>query len=164
MSGNGICWAICKSGPRSRQTTMPAPHHSVFFTSRTPFLPPNQQCHSTEGNYLSVQYLWKSVEVTLLWLITLVRRVSTATSVVSMYPLWRVLYRLPHWLVLQKCNDNNHFMAMATIHWKSTCVSPQLFPWIPQLRTDEFGHSKVLQFLLATSSTQQIVQDGRLRS
>ena len=29
-SDSGISWAICKSAPRSRQTTMPAPHHSVF--------------------------------------------------------------------------------------------------------------------------------------
>jgi len=32
VSGSGISWAICKSAPRSRQTTMPAPHHSVFYT------------------------------------------------------------------------------------------------------------------------------------
>ena len=31
MSGSGISWAICKSAPRSRQTTTPAPHHSKFF-------------------------------------------------------------------------------------------------------------------------------------
>ena len=43
VSGSGISWAICKSAPRSRQTTTPAPHHSVF-TGRMPFLPPNQQC------------------------------------------------------------------------------------------------------------------------
>jgi len=29
MSGSGISWAICKSAPRSRQITAPAPHHSV---------------------------------------------------------------------------------------------------------------------------------------
>jgi len=39
---------ICKSAARSRQITMPAPHHSVF-TGRMPFLPPNQHCQSTEG-------------------------------------------------------------------------------------------------------------------
>ena len=39
---------MCKSAPRSRQITMPEPHHSVF-TSRMPFLPPNQQRQSTEG-------------------------------------------------------------------------------------------------------------------
>jgi len=48
VSGSGTRWAICKSAPRTRQTTMPAPHRSVF-TGRMPFLPPNQQCQSTEG-------------------------------------------------------------------------------------------------------------------
>ena len=49
VSGSGISWAICKSAPRHRQVTIPAPHHS-FFTGRMPFLPPNQHCQSTEGN------------------------------------------------------------------------------------------------------------------
>ena len=49
VGGSGISWAICKSAPRSRQITMRAPHHSVF-TGRIPFLPPNQQRQSTEGN------------------------------------------------------------------------------------------------------------------
>ena len=31
MSGSGISWDICKSAPCSRQITMPAPHHSVFY-------------------------------------------------------------------------------------------------------------------------------------
>jgi len=35
----------------SLQTTMPVPHHSVF-TGRMPFLPPNQQCQSTDGIFL----------------------------------------------------------------------------------------------------------------
>ena len=47
VSGSGISRAVCKSAPRSRQITMPAPHHSVF-TGRMPFLPPNQQRQSTE--------------------------------------------------------------------------------------------------------------------
>ena len=45
MSGSGISWAICKSAPRSRQTTTTL----MFFTGRMPFLPPNQQRQSTEG-------------------------------------------------------------------------------------------------------------------
>jgi len=49
VSGSGISWAICKSASRSRQITTPVPHHSKFFTGRMPFLPPNQQCQSTEG-------------------------------------------------------------------------------------------------------------------
>jgi len=31
VSGSGIRWAICKSAHRSRQITMPATHHSVFY-------------------------------------------------------------------------------------------------------------------------------------
>ena len=31
VSGSGISWVICKSAPRSRQITMPAPHRSVFY-------------------------------------------------------------------------------------------------------------------------------------
>ena len=52
MSGSGISWAICKSASRSRQITMPVPHHS-FFTDWMPFLPPNQQRQSTEGTFCS---------------------------------------------------------------------------------------------------------------
>jgi len=48
VSGSGISWAICKYATRFRQTTTPAPHHSVF-SDRMPFLPPNQQRQSTEG-------------------------------------------------------------------------------------------------------------------
>ena len=54
-SGSGISWAICKSAPHSRLQTdnyaTPAPHHSVFYRL-DPFLPPNQQHQSTEGNSL----------------------------------------------------------------------------------------------------------------
>jgi len=48
-SGSGISWATCKSAPRSRQMTTPAPNHSSFLAGRMPFLPPNQQRQSTEG-------------------------------------------------------------------------------------------------------------------
>ena len=33
---SGISWAICKSAPRSRQITTPAPHHSVFLQAGCP--------------------------------------------------------------------------------------------------------------------------------
>jgi len=60
VSISGISWAICKSASRSRQITIPAPHHSVFCTGRTPFLPPNQQRQSTEGTSSDRKYLRKS--------------------------------------------------------------------------------------------------------
>jgi len=49
VSGSGISWAICKSAPRSRQITMPAPYHSVF-AGWMPFLLPNHQRQSIEGS------------------------------------------------------------------------------------------------------------------
>ena len=49
VSGSGISWAVCKSAPRSRQTTTPAPHHSVFYRPDALSAAPNQQRRSTEG-------------------------------------------------------------------------------------------------------------------
>jgi len=48
VSGSGISWAICKYAPLSRQITMPAPRHSVFYRPGA-LLPPNQQHQCTEG-------------------------------------------------------------------------------------------------------------------
>ena len=40
VSGSGISWAIsCKTAPCTRQITMPAPHHSVFYRLDTCILP-----------------------------------------------------------------------------------------------------------------------------
>jgi len=47
-SGSGISWAISKSASRSRQITMPAPHHSVFYRPDA-LSATNQQRQSTEG-------------------------------------------------------------------------------------------------------------------
>ena len=62
MNGSGISWAICKSAPSPRQTTTPAPHHSVFLQAGCP------SCHQTNSvkalkaitdllSYYSVIYL-----------------------------------------------------------------------------------------------------------
>jgi len=49
VSGSGISWAVCKSAPRCRQITMPAPHHSVFLQAGCP------SCHPTNSVKWSVQ-------------------------------------------------------------------------------------------------------------
>ena len=54
VSGSGISWAICNSAPRSRQITMPAPHHSSFLQAGCP------SCRPTD----SVKAL-KAIEVRL---------------------------------------------------------------------------------------------------
>ena len=46
MSGNGISWAICKSAPRSRQITIPAPHYSVFLQAGCPSCCPTVSKHT----------------------------------------------------------------------------------------------------------------------
>ena len=52
VSSSGISWAMCKSAPRFRQITTPAPHHSVFYR---PDALPAAQRQSTEGNRFSIQ-------------------------------------------------------------------------------------------------------------
>jgi len=54
VNSSGISWAICKSAPRSRQTTTPAPHHSGFY--RPDALPATQPTAST--HWRQVLYHW----------------------------------------------------------------------------------------------------------
>jgi len=53
VSGNGISWAICKSAPRSRQITTPAPHHSVFY--RPDALPATQTTASKHWRQIALK-------------------------------------------------------------------------------------------------------------
>jgi len=43
VSGSGMSWAICKSAPRAKQITTPAPHHTVFLPAGCP------SCHPTNS-------------------------------------------------------------------------------------------------------------------
>jgi len=47
-------WAICKSAPRSRQITMPAPHHSVFY--RPDVLPAAQKFKAKSTHVHNASY------------------------------------------------------------------------------------------------------------
>ena len=53
VSGSGISWAICKSAPRSRQITTPAPHHSVFY--RLDALPASQPTASKHWRHRNIK-------------------------------------------------------------------------------------------------------------
>jgi len=51
VSGSSISWTICKSAPRSRQTTTPAPHHSVFYRpDALPAAQPTASKHWRQSN------------------------------------------------------------------------------------------------------------------
>jgi len=57
VSGSGIGWAICKSAPGSRQTTTPAPHHSVFYRpDALPAAQPTASKHSYKNVRLRVLF------------------------------------------------------------------------------------------------------------
>ena len=58
MSGSGISWAICKSAPRSRQITMPAPHHSVFLQAGCPACCPTNSVKALKAFYHSGSHYW----------------------------------------------------------------------------------------------------------
>ena len=72
VSGNGISWAICKSALRSRQITMPAPHHSVFLQAGCPFCRPTdsvkarKECNRPSirqwlrGGHIMISTEWRS--------------------------------------------------------------------------------------------------------
>ena len=63
VSGSGISWNICKSAPRSRQITMPAPHHSAFY--RPDALPAAQPTASKHWRHkMSKMY---AIKVEILW-------------------------------------------------------------------------------------------------
>ena len=50
VSGSGISWAICKSAPRSRQITTPAPHHSVLLQAGCPSCHPTNSIKALKAN------------------------------------------------------------------------------------------------------------------
>jgi len=50
VSGSGISWAICKSAPRPRQITTPAPNHSGFYMPDT--LPATQPTASKHWRHM----------------------------------------------------------------------------------------------------------------
>ena len=61
VSGSGIRWAICVC--ISLQTNNHASTPPLgFFAGRMPFLPPNQQCQSTEGNPFGIHMVNITIE------------------------------------------------------------------------------------------------------
>jgi len=64
VSGSGISWAMCKSAPRYRQITMPAPHHSVFYRpDALPAAEPTVSKHWRQKTMYFTIYLTQTVQV-----------------------------------------------------------------------------------------------------
>ena len=54
VSGSGISWAVCKSASRSRQITMPAPHHSSFLQAGCHSCHPTNSVKALKANLVMV--------------------------------------------------------------------------------------------------------------
>ena len=68
VSGSGISWAVCKSAPRSRQTTTPAPHYSVFLQAGCPSC-----CPTNSVKALKARIYWITIlhitSTTIFWVL-----------------------------------------------------------------------------------------------
>ena len=56
VSGSGISWAICKSAPRSRQITTPAPQHSLFLQAGCPSCRPTYSVKALKALKRKLKY------------------------------------------------------------------------------------------------------------
>ena len=61
VSGSGISRAVCKSAPRSRQITTPAPHYSVFLQAGCPSCRPTK--HEEQNKRLNTQSMLSNILV-----------------------------------------------------------------------------------------------------
>jgi len=59
----GISWAICKSAPRSRQITTPAPHRSVFLQSGRPSCRPTNSTKAPKATLTHPTLSCKEIRV-----------------------------------------------------------------------------------------------------
>ena len=64
VSVSSISWAICKSAPYSRQTTTPAPHHSVFYRpGALPVVQPTASKHWRQEHWRQVFSHYHSAQI-----------------------------------------------------------------------------------------------------
>ena len=82
VSGSGISWAVCKSTPRSRQITMPAPHYSFYRPDALPAAQPTASKHWRQNMVTTcLEMLWMS------WNFTAVREMSVKNLAMLNCPL-----------------------------------------------------------------------------
>jgi len=134
MSGIGISWAICKSASHSRQITTLVPHHTVFFTDRMPFLPPNQQHQSTEPVKENVPMVI-NLQTTCIWVDISVTNVSKSfTDKMAAKTGW-------HRYGMNLC----HCHPIYCLQWLNTVV------WMPGRASGLWKLSDILAWLSVSS-------------
>ena len=143
VSGSGISWAICKSAPRSRHITKPAPHHSVFYRPDT--LPAAQPTASKH---------WRRVnQYTYNWIITgsqfcVKKRTTQATAISSHED-----YVPPLNKTLQKREfDTTYDFHVDVVACGFLCIR-SLYPGTSQSRTAQLGRQSTHTYCPSDPST-----------
>ena len=99
VSGSGISWAICKSAPRSRQTTMPAPHHSVFLQARCPSCHPTNSVTALKAKPGQRAVKWVCVPSSVMCIMSKKMHKGDIIALISRFSEHTHLIRLCHWHV-----------------------------------------------------------------
>ena len=112
VSGSGISWAICKSALRSRQTTTPAPNHSVFLQAGCPSCRPTNSVKALKATnailwgrkYAICALRWnmQKMDSSTTAVLTSVGRIGAATYWITLRILnacwiFPILYNRPAW-------------------------------------------------------------------
>jgi len=113
-----------------RQITMPAPHYSVFFTGRMPFLSPNQQRQSTECNYIPQKplYAWDSA------LEALLSTTDTDKNILFQQKVYKYKTQINEYIQSHDCNKSKqHYASNLLLHpWQGPREFVQPQSWLLQ--------------------------------
>ena len=109
VSGSCISWAICKSAPRSRQITTPAPHHSVFYRpDALPAAQPTASKHWRQEATIPVNNIpeWDEHKYKTLWSVILghmSENISVSGEICSQLYVqyWNMLLQLYNWSIAE---------------------------------------------------------------
>ena len=103
VSGSGIRWAICKSAPRSRQKTTPAPHHWVFLQAGCPSCRPTNSVKALKAPHSN---LFKKQKVS-------TETYTTLTRLITIYLMKTVYFQqtTQHLTCNEMNNTNMHVQA-----------------------------------------------------
>jgi len=135
VSGSGISWAVCKSAPRSRQITMPAPHHSVFY--RPDALPAAQPTASKHWRHIN---FYKN-KITINWVVVFVPTYFCIRHQLLFTKIW---YRETH--------SSDEYCIIFSLsstraHGKEN-YAPSIATWVLRESTLNLCHFKHIQYRL----------------
>jgi len=116
VSGSGISSATCKSAPHSRETTIPAPHHSVFY--RPDALPAAQPTaskhwrHYHNNNNMTIKMLYKVQYLPLVGIYCVIRKTKHNVRSLDFAVTWFLmkLFRSTNINVIDECGLFFNFM------------------------------------------------------